>query len=107
MTFTVLLSAEAERDLLELYRYVALNDAPEKAEQLLAAIEKEIVRLDAMPARGHYPPELERIGVLEFREVFFKPYRIIYEISGRDVIVHCVLDGRRDMVDLLQERLLR
>jgi len=107
MTFSVLLSAEADRDLLELYRYVALNDAPEKAEQLLAAIEKEIVRLDAMPARGHYPPELERIGVLEFQEVFFKPYRIIYEISGRDVIAHCVLDGRRDMVDLLQERLLR
>ncbi len=107
MTFSVLMTDDAERDLLGLYRYVALNDTPANALRLLAKIEKVIVSLDVPPNRGHYPPELERIGVLEFREVFFKPYRIIYEVSGPDVFVHCVLDGRRDLVDLLQERLLR
>lgn len=107
MTFRVTVSLEAERDLLDLYRYVALYDAPEKALQLLAKIEEAIATLDTMPFRGHCPPELERIGVMEFREIFFKPYRIIYEVSGNDVVVHCVLDGRRDMVDLLQEQLLR
>ena len=107
MTFRVVLAADAERDLLELYRYVAINDAPGRALLLLAKIEEMISSLDQMPSRGHYPPELERIGVLDFREVFFKPYRIIYEISGESVCVHCILDGRRDMVDLLQERLLR
>lgn len=107
MTFTILLTQDADRDLFELYRYVAANDSPANALRLLDKIEKVIVGLEVMPTRGHYPSELERIGVLEFREVFFKPYRIIYEISGKDVLVHCVLDGRRDMVDLLQERLLR
>jgi toxin ParE1/3/4 len=107
MTFRVMLTADAERDLLELYRYVASNDAPEKALRLLANIEEVVSRLDQMPGRGHYPPELERIGVLEFREIFFKPYRIIYQIASATVCVHCVLDGRRDLVDLLQERLLR
>ena len=107
MKCRVFLSADAERDLLELYRYVAVNDAPAKARQLLAAMEKTVSALEAVPARGHYPPELERIGVLDFREVFYKPYRIIYEIIGSDVFVHCILDGRRDMVDLLQDRLLR
>lgn len=105
MTFRIVLTADAERDLLELYRYVAINDAPEKA--LLANIEEKISSLEQMPARGHYLPELERIGVLEFREIFFKPYRIIYEVSGETVCVHCILDGRRDLVDLLQDRLLR
>jgi toxin ParE1/3/4 len=107
MTFNLLLSHDAEQDLFNLYRYVAANDSPANASRLLDNIEKVITALDAMPTRGHCPPELERIGVLEFREVFFKPYRIIYEISGQDVLVHCVLDGRRDLVDLLQERLLR
>jgi toxin ParE1/3/4 len=107
MKFSGHLTAEAERDVVELYRYVAANDAPAKARRLPDAIEKEILRLDIMPARGHCPPELERIGVPEFREVFYKPYRIIYEIVGSAVFVHCVLDGRRDLVDLLQERLLR
>lgn len=107
MMFSVMLTADAERDLLELYRYVAANDTRADALRLLDSIEEVISSLDMMPDRGHYPPELERIGVLEFREVFFKPYRIIYEITGQDVLVHCVLDGRRDLVDLLQERLLR
>lgn len=107
MNYTVFLSADAERDLLELYRYVAHHDAPAKADQLLSAIEQEIARLDTVPTRGHYPPELERIGVLDYREIFYKPYRIIYDIGDSQVMVHCVLDGRRDLVDLLQERLLR
>jgi len=107
MRFSVMLTADAERDLLELYRYVAVNDTQANALCLLNRIEEVISRLDTMPDRGHYPPELERICVLEFREVFFKPYRIIYEISGQNVFVHCVLDGRRDLMDLLHERLLR
>ena len=107
MTFRVVLTADAEHDLLELYRYVASNDAPGKALRLLVNIEETIARLDQLPTRGHYPPELERIGVLEFREIFFKPYRIIYEVAGETVCVHCILDGQRDLVDLLQERVLR
>lgn len=107
MSYTVHLTADAERDLLELYRYVAVNDSPPKARRLLDNIEKAVEGLTALPNRGHYPPELERIGILEFREVFFKPYRIIYEVAGTEVFVHCVLDGRRDLIDLLRMRLLR
>jgi toxin ParE1/3/4 len=107
MTFAVLLTVDAERDLLDLHRYVAANDGPVHAGCLLTNLEKIITGPDTMPGRGHCPPELERIGVLEFRELFFKPYRIIYGIDGTDVIVHCILDGRREMLDLLQERLLR
>jgi toxin ParE1/3/4 len=66
-----------------------------------------VLRLEKTPDRGHIPPELERIGVQEFREVFYKPYRIIYQIIGNNVYVHCILDGRRDMQDILQQRVLR
>ena len=34
-------------------------------------------------------------------------YRIVYEIAGREVHVLAILDGRRDLQDLLAERLLR
>jgi len=107
MKVTVYLVVDAERDLLDIYRYVAQNDSIEKADRLLENLEKTIMKLEAMPLRGHFPPELERIGVLEFREIFFKPYRIIYQVIKSDVYVHCVLDGRRDLQDLLQKRILR
>jgi toxin ParE1/3/4 len=105
--YTVQIIIDAENDLWEIYRYVARNDSIEKADRLLDNIEKTIAALETLPSRGHYPPELERIGVLEFREVFFKPYRIIYQIVKSVVYVHCILDGRRNLSDLLQDRLLR
>lgn len=107
MRVRVYLVADAERDLLDIYHYVAQNDSVKKADRLLENLEKTIMKLETMPLRGHFPPELERIGVLEFREIFFKPYRIIYQVIKSDVYVHCVLDGRRDLQDLLQKRVLR
>ncbi len=107
MKYSVYVVEEAEQDLQEIYRYVFRNDSPEKADRLLDNIEKTVMKLEALPLRGHIPPELERISVTEYREVFFKPYRIIYQVTGRAVYVYCVLDGRRDLQDLLQERLLR
>ena len=107
MKYTVHLVIDAENDLLDIYRYVARHDSAEKADRLLDNLEKTISKLETLPLRGHYPPELESIGVLEFREVFFKPYRIIYQVINKDVYVHAVLDGRRDLQELLQQRMLR
>jgi toxin ParE1/3/4 len=63
--------------------------------------------LETLPARGNYPPEMQRWGISDFREIFFKPYRIIYEINDKSVFIHAVLDGRRNCEDLLEQRLLR
>ncbi len=43
----------------------------------------------------------------EYREVFFKPWRIIYRVVGGDVHVLVIADGRRDMRTLLERRLLQ
>ena len=107
MKFAIHLVVDAEGDLLDIYRYVAGNDSVEKADRLLDNLEKTIMKLETIPLRGHFPPELEQIGILEFREIFFKLYRIIYQVIKSDVYVHCVLDGRRDLQDLLQQRVLR
>lgn len=99
--------AEAEEDLFEIYRYIATNDAPARADYVLDQLEELCAKLASLPRRGHAPPELERIGVSDFREVHFKPYRVIYQIISRDVYVHAVLDGRRNLQALLELRLLR
>jgi toxin ParE1/3/4 len=107
VSYSVELVESAEADLYEIHRYVELHDSAESADILLDDIERVIKRLGKMPQRGHFPPELERIGVKQYRETHHKPYRILYEIHEAGVIVHCVLDGRRDMQTLLQQRLLR
>ena len=59
------------------------------------------------PQRGNHPRELLDIGIREYREVFFKPYRIIYRVIEDMVYVLVIADGRRDMQTLLQRRLLQ
>ncbi|MBF0505629.1 MAG: type II toxin-antitoxin system RelE/ParE family toxin [Nitrospirae bacterium] len=107
MKYSVHVVIDAENDLWDIYRYVAQNDSVEKADRLLDNLAGTMKSLEDLPLRGHCPPELERIGILEFREIFFKPYRIIYRTIVSDVFVYCVLDGRRQLADILQERLLR
>jgi len=107
MNYNVYIIADAEEDIFSIYKYIAINDSVQKAETILGNIEEKIANLSELANRGHTLPELEPIGVYEYREIHFKPYRIIYQIVESDVYVHCVLDGRRDLEDLLQERLLR
>ena len=107
MKYNVYIISDAEEDIFSVYKYVAINDSVQKADTLIENIEEKISNLSDMANRGHTPPELERIGIYEYREIHYKPYRIIYRIIESDVYIHCVLDGRRELEDLLQERLLR
>jgi toxin ParE1/3/4 len=106
MPFAVFLTNDAARDLDGLYGYTALHDAPQKAEYVLAQIERIFSRLSKFPERDAHPKELLALGILEYREIFFKPYRIIYRVMDKNVYVLLIADGRRDLQTLLQRRLL-
>ena len=106
MPLAVFLTEDAEGDLAELYDYIALHDAPQKADYVLDRIEKAFARLSEFPERGAHPKELLALGIREYREIFFKPYRIIYRVMGKNVYVLLITDGRRDMQTLLQWRLV-
>ena len=106
MPFAVLLSKDAARDLNELYDYITVHDSPRKADYVLKKIEQTFSALPEFPERGIYPKELLKIGIREYREIFFKPYRIIYRVMDKAVYVLLIVDGRRDLQTLLQRRLL-
>ena len=106
MMFAVLLTHDAARDLDEIYDYIAFHDSPQKADYVLEQIEKVFSSLSEFPERGAYPKELLALGIREYREIFFKPYRIIYRIMGKNVYVLLIVDGRRNMQSSLQRRLL-
>jgi toxin ParE1/3/4 len=106
MPFAVLLTNDAARDLDALYDYMARHDAPQEADSVLEQIEKAFFRLSEFPERGVYPKELPALGIRDYREVFFKPYRILYRVMDKNVFVLLIADGRRDLHSLLQRRLL-
>lgn len=106
MTHRVLLTDDAVRDLEEVDDYITAHDGQAGAEHVLGKIAAAFSSLEELPERGSYPPELATLGIHEYREVFFKPYRIIYRVIEKKVYVLLIIDGRRDMQTILQRRLL-
>ena len=107
MSFHVQLTNDATRDLEEICDYIDRYDSPARADYVLEQIQEAFQSLSEYPKRGNYPRELLDIGIRDYREILFKPYRIIYRLIGDTVYVLLIADGRRDMQWLLQRRLLR
>jgi toxin ParE1/3/4 len=106
MSYKVLLSRSAERDLEEIYNYIAENDTQGNADHVLDKLMEVAETLAAFPERGSYPKELLALGIREYRQAHFKPYRVIYRVIGKQVLIYMIADGRRDMQTLLSRRML-
>ena len=101
----ILWAAVAEKDLLGIVKYIAEEDAG-AALEILNRIKAGTARLDHSPKRGRIVPELLKHGISRYREIVIKPWRVIYRIEGERVYVVTVIDGRRNVEDVLLERLL-
>lgn len=106
MSYEVLLTAGAEKDLEALYDYIAEYDSPASADHVLDQLLKVATSLASFPERGSHPKELLALGIREYRQTLFKPYRVIYRVVGQRVYIYLIVDGRRDMQALLARRLL-
>lgn len=102
----VLLTDGAEQDIEAIYEHISEFDCSANADYVLDALMKVVERLARFPERGSYPKELATLGIKEYRQVLFKPYRVIYRVSESNVIIYLIADGRRDMQSVLARRLL-
>ena len=102
----VSLTKDAEPDLEEIYLYIAEHDSRASADHVLDRLVKATEALKTSPDRGSYVNELRSLGISEYRQIFFKPCRLIYRVHPNQVIIYVITDGRRDMGSLLARRLL-
>ncbi len=107
MKFKVNFIIDAEEDLLDIYKNVYLNDSEDSAEKLYDNLYRKCLSLQVFPKRGRILPELKLLQIEDFLEIFYKPYRIIYQINRDEVFIHCILDGRRNIQEILNNRILR
>ena len=105
MRRTVRVSGDAIGDIENIYRYIAEHGGVTIADSVVDALERRIAQLSELSERGNYPKELAAVDNKEYRELHYKPYRIIYSIETNHVMILAVLDGRRDIAALLQRRL--
>lgn len=103
--YEVLLTQAAERDLESIHDYIAEFDCVANANYVLDQLMEVVDGLANFPERGSYPKELAALGIKEYRQSTFKPYRLIYRVVGGQVLIYLIVDGRRDMEAALSRRL--
>ncbi|MDD1632875.1 MAG: type II toxin-antitoxin system RelE/ParE family toxin [Methylococcaceae bacterium] len=103
----VVLSAPALADLLDINDYYLCEVSDRVANGIIDGLEAAVNNLAEFPDRGSIPKELLALGIRQYRQIIENPYRIIYEILTDQIVVHAILDGRRDMQSLLMQRILR
>jgi toxin ParE1/3/4 len=104
---TVRWTRTAVDDLLDVIDYFVGRDGTAVAEQLAERVTREVATLATMPLRCRVVPELQAEGIDGYRELLIGPHRIVFALRDGDVIVLAVLDGRRDLAELLIARALR
>ena len=107
MSREVYVTKEAEQDIFDIYNFIASNVSLNKAKRIFDKLKENCLSLSNFPDRGHVPPELKRINAYSYKEIHIKPYRIIYQIMEKGVFIHCVFDGRREIQEILENRLIR
>ena len=106
MTYRVSITSAAWRDLEEIYTWIAEHDSPDNAGYVLDRLNETAQSIAALPHRGSRPDELPRGTEGEFRQVFFKPYRVVYEILRDEVVIYLIADVRRNLQSLMLRRLI-
>jgi len=102
---TVVWTEVAMRDVERLTIRLS-EDAPLRVEAIIERIVARGESLANLAQRGRTPPELRSVADQTWLEIIEAPWRIVYRVVGRTVQIHAVLDGRRDLRDILLERLL-
>lgn len=106
MDFRIELTETAINDMFEIYYYISMNDSFEGAERVIDKLKERAFSLSRYPERGTRVNEIYD-ELPDIKQVYYKPYRIIYKIQKQVVFVMAVLDGRRNLEDELRSRLIR
>ena len=102
--YDVVWSNVAENDLRNIVEYIA-DDSPPDALKVFKRIKQKASSLYTLPERGRIVPELRDQGILQYRELVIPPWRILYRVSEKSILVLSVLDSRRNIEDILLKRL--
>ena len=95
----------AQKDLKKILEYIAV-DSDIQARRVYLAIKQKADNLQQMPLQGRIVPELRYHSILIYRELISSPWRIIYKSEENKVWVLAVIDGRRNVEDILLERFM-
>jgi plasmid stabilization system protein ParE len=104
--YRVLIPSSVVYDLQEIVDYLS-DDSASTALKILDRLENRINSLKEYPERGRVVPELLNQNIIEYHEIIESPWRIIYKMVESTVFILTVIDGRRNVQDILLRKLMK
>ena len=102
----LLWTAPAAEDLQDVVDFL-IEDSPAAAEKFIDRVEEAVGKLSRHGESGRIVPELAKHNIARYREVVVSPWRVFYRIDEKRIYILAVIDGRRNVEDILLRRLMR
>jgi len=104
--YKILWTQSARDDLMDIAKYIA-RDNIDIALKKMTLIEEKVNSLRYFPMEGKNVPELEEYNEEEYKQIIVYPWRVIYSLKNDIVHILIVIDGRRDLQDILYKKLMK
>jgi toxin ParE1/3/4 len=104
--YLVSITQGAADDLDAIHAFAANQRSLDDADALLDSLYQRVETLERFALRGSMVPEASEIDNRQLRQILHLPFRLIYRINEDAVTIIAIVDGRRDVLSFLRERLL-
>ena len=98
-------ASPARDDINEIIEYISKTNEIYSV-KVLDKIEENVEKLKSFPTLYRIVPELEKYGHYVYREIIVDYWRVIYKIENNLVYIMLVIDGRRNLEDILLKIIL-
>ena len=102
----VVWAATAVKDLEDIIDYISLDSINSAIDQY-KKIKNATIYLIEFPKSGRIIPELYEQNITKYRETILSPWRIMYKEEQNVVYIMAIIDGRRNIEDILMRRNIR
>lgn len=102
----VIWTKPALNDLDEIFNYIA-SDSIEIAIMQYERIKETAEEIQDFPKKGRIIPELQNENITKFREMIVNPWRMMYRIEENRILILALIEGRRNIEEILMKRQLR
>jgi len=104
---SIVWSSSATADLRDIVDWLLEKATPTAAMSFVDRVDEKVAQLPMHPESGRVIPELERQNITKYREVIVSPWRVFYTDTDDTLLLLAVIDGRRNIEDVLLRRNLR
>lgn len=106
MAKNIVWSQDASDDLIDIVTYIKEKAGKTVAKKIFESIIGKVEKIEVLPEIGRIVPELQSVGIIDVREIIEKHWRVFYRVSGNEIQITSIIDGRRNVEELLYKKII-